>query len=113
MKARALALGVWLAFAPAFGAAGLSDEDDRLAETLMRSAKSPEDHRALAAYFGATGKAARQDANVHRQMELSYSHIGLPGQRMVEHCQRLIALDNQIAREYEALARNEAAEAEK
>jgi hypothetical protein len=113
VKARALLLGLWLAVAPALVAAALSDEHDRLAETLIKSANSPEDHRALATYFGTKAKAARQDANVHRQMELSYSHVGLPGQRMVEHCQKLIALDKQIARENEALARNHAAEAEK
>jgi len=107
-------MALWLAVAPALvAAADLSDEDDHLADMLVRSAKSPEDHRALAAYFGAKATAARQDANVHRQMELSYSHLGLPGQAMAEHCHKLIASDKQIAREYEALARSHAAEAER
>jgi hypothetical protein len=114
LKTGTLVLGLWLAAAPALAAvADLSDEDSPLAETLVRSAKSPEDHRALAAYFGAKAAAARQDANAHRQMELSYSHLGLPAQAMVEHCQKLSALDKEMAREYEALARGHAAEAEK
>jgi hypothetical protein len=114
LKTRALVLGLCLAVAPALAAvADLSDEDSPLAETLVRSAKSPEDHRALAAYFGAKAAAARQDANAHHQMELSYSHLGLPAQAMVEHCHKLSALDKKMAREYEALARGHAAEAEK
>jgi len=107
-------LGLWLAVAPALAAvADLSDKDNHLAETLVRSAKSPEDHCALAAYFGAKAAAARRSANTHRQMELSYSDLGLPAKMMVEHCHELSALDKKMAREYEALRRGHAAEAEK
>ena len=108
---RQIAIGFGLAFALAAAAESPPGEPSP-AELVERAAKSPAEHRALATYYGEKAKAARRDANVHRQMELSYSHW-FPAQKMVEHCRALIALDKQMAREYEALEREHAAEAEK
>lgn len=113
VRIRPFIIGFWLALAPALaGAAEPTIGAPSPAELVARGAKSPDEHRALAAYFGEKAKAARRDANVHHQMELSYSHW-FPAQKMAEHCRTLVTLDKQMAREYEALARAHAVEAEK
>ena len=105
MKIRLLLLGSWLTVAPALAlAADPKQEECDSMEVRVGSAKSPEEHRTLAACFSGKAKAARRDANIHHQMELSYSHF-FPAREMVKHCQELIALDKQMARAYEELAR--------
>lgn len=109
----AFALGLWLALAPVLAVATEPPgESPPAAATLAGSAKTPAEHRAVAAYFSEKASAARRDANVHHQMELSYGHW-ITAQEMVKHCRALIALDKQMAREYEALARAHTAEADK
>jgi hypothetical protein len=110
---RPFVIGIWLALAPPLAAtAEPPSGEPSPAEMVDRAAKNPDEHRALAAYFSEKAKAARRDANVHHQMELSYNHV-FPTQKMAEHCRALVALDKQMAREYEELARAHAAEAEK
>ena len=116
MKIRAFVIALWLAVAPVLATAaeptgGEPSPDEHAAELVAGSAKSPDEHRALAAYFEQKAKAAKRDANFHHQMELSYSHW-FPAQKMAEHCRALMALDKQMAREYDALARAHTAEAE-
>lgn len=112
LKALPFALALWLAVATVAPAAEPTGQGPPPAETLAGSAKTPEEHRAVAAYYERKASAARRDANVHHQMELSYSHW-ITAQEMVEHCRALIASDKQMAREYEALARAHIAEATK
>jgi hypothetical protein len=71
----------------------------RSAKTLKNTARSPRTTR--------EGQRRGATANAH-QMERSYSHW-LPAQEVVKHCRALVALDKQMAREYEALARAHAA----
>jgi hypothetical protein len=108
---RPLVIGCWLAIAPTLVAAGEPPaEEPSPAEMVDRAARDPAEHRALAAYYDERAKAARRDANLHHQLELSYSHT-FPTQSMAEHCRKLVALDKQMASEYEALSRAHAAEA--
>ncbi len=72
---------------------------------------TPEEHREVAAYFSEKASAARRDANTHHRMELSYTHW-ITSREMVEHCRKLIALDKQMAQEYQALARAHTAKAD-
>lgn len=112
MKALAFALGLLVALTPVLGgAANAADEELPLVEVLAESAKTPAEHRAVAAYFTRKASSARRNANIHHQMELSYSHW-TTGQEMVKHCRELISLDKQMAREYEALALAHAAKAD-
>ncbi len=112
VRALSFALGLWLALFPMLAAAAEPAAQETPAEAVAGSAKSPDEHRAAAAYYAEKASAARRDANVHHQMELSYSHW-ITAHAMVEHCRALIALDKQMAREFDALARAHTAEAEK
>lgn len=112
LKALPFALALCLAIAPVAAAGEHAGQEPPPAETLAGSAKTPEQHRAVAAYYEERASAARRDANVHHQMELSYSHW-ITAQEMVKHCRELVASDKRIAREYDALARAHIAAAEK
>jgi hypothetical protein len=111
-KALTLALSLCVVIAPLLGAAAeAGNEELASVEEMAGSAKTPAEHRAVAAYFTRKASSARRDANVHHQMELSYSHW-TTSQEMVKHCRELVSLDKQMAREYEALARAHTAKAD-
>lgn len=80
----------------------------------VETARTPADHAALAAYFGAEAKAARARAERHRRMADLYARYpqpsGTEGTRaslsktMPPHCNKLVASYEAAAAEYEAMA---------
>jgi hypothetical protein len=101
-----------LAFAPAaaWAQASAGGSGDLL-QVLVESASTPEQHQALARYFRAKAADARALAELHTSMSRSYQ--GKPGElrEMRKHCDEIVKLNQQLAAQYESLAKAEEAAA--
>jgi len=105
-----VAAGCLLALAPAAGwaqapAGGSGD----LLQVLVDSASTPAQHQALARYFRAKAADAKALADLHTSMSRSYS--GKPGElrNMNKHCDQIVKLNQDLAAQYESLAKAEEA----
>jgi hypothetical protein len=103
-----------LALAPAAGwaqAAGSGGAD--LLQVMVDSATTPAQHQALARYFRAKAADAKALAETHQAMSRSYS--GKPGElrNMKNHCDQIAKLNQDLAAQYESLAKAEEAAAGK
>ena len=109
-----LAAGCLLALAPAAAWAQASaGGNESLLEVLVDSASTPAQHQALARYFRAEAAKAKALAETHRAMSRSYS--GKPGEirNMNKHCDQIVKLSQDLAAQYESLAKAEEAAAGK
>jgi hypothetical protein len=107
-----LAVGCLLAMAPAAGwaqAAGGGSAD--LLQVMVDSATTPAQHQALARHFRAKAADAKALADAHQAMSRSYS--GKPGElrNMNKHCDQIVKLNQDLAAQYESLAKAEEAAA--
>jgi hypothetical protein len=69
----------------------------------VRDAKTPADHRAIAAVFEKEAKAAQQKAKQHSQLKDAYA--AKPDmQMMVSHCDTLVKHYQEIAKDLEDMA---------
>ena len=107
-----VAAGCLLALAPAAGWAQ-APASDSLLQVLVDSASTPAQHQALARYFRAEAAKAKALAETHRAMSRSYS--GKPGEirNMNKHCDQIVKLNQDLAAQYESLAKAEEAAAGK
>ena len=108
----ALSAGCWLGLAPAAGWAQMAaGGSDNLVQVLVDSANSPEEHKALARYFRSKAADAKALAAEHQAMSRSYS--GKPGElrNMNKHCDQIAKLNQDLAAQYESLAKAEEAAA--
>jgi 2-polyprenyl-6-methoxyphenol hydroxylase-like FAD-dependent oxidoreductase len=103
-----------LAWAPAaaWAQASTSGSQDLL-QVLVDSANTPAQHQALARYFRARAAEAKALAETHQAMSRSYS--GKPGEirSMNKHCDQIAKLNQELAAQYESLAKAEEAAAGK
>jgi hypothetical protein len=107
-----LVAGCLLALAPAMGwAQAPVGGDEGLLQVLVDSAKTPAEHQALARYFRAQAADAKALAETHQAMSRSYS--GKPGElrNMNKHCDQIAKLNQDLAAQYEAMAKAEEAAA--
>jgi hypothetical protein len=108
----ALMLGAALVVVPLATVAVADDE--AVVNVLIESANTPAQHQALANYFKAKAAVATREAADHRAMAKSYS-----GQKatlsaaQAEHCNKLAALSDSQAAEYEQLSATHEAAAKK
>jgi hypothetical protein len=107
-----LAAGCLLALAPAAEwaqAAGSGGAD--LLQVMVDSATTPAQHQALASYFRAKAADAKALAEAHQAMSRSYS--GKPGElrNMKKHCDEIAKLNQDLAAQYESMAKAEEAAA--
>ena len=107
-----VAAGCLLALAPAAGWAQ-TPASDSLLQVMVDSASTPEQHQALARYFRAKAADAKALAETHQAMSRSYS--GKPGEmrNMGKHCDQIAKLNQDLAAQYESLAKAEEAAAGK
>ena len=80
------------------------------ADLLQRieSARTQEDHEALAAHYDREASKARANAAVHRKMATSYQGMyagGRGGASMPAHCNAIVRSQEAIAAEYEGMAK--------
>ncbi len=107
-----LTAGSILALAPAGAWAQARDSSvQHLEHLVVESADTPAEHQALARYFRMKADDARSLAAEHRAMAKRYH--GHPGERrhMKKHCDRIATLNEELATEYESLAKGEEAAA--
>jgi hypothetical protein len=79
------------------------------ADLLQRieSARTKDDHEALAAYYDREASAARASAATHRKMATSYQGMiggGRGNVSMPAHCNAIVQAQEAVATEYEAMA---------
>lgn len=73
----------------------------------IESARSRDDHEALAAYYDREASAARASAIAHRKMATSYQGMvggGRGNANMPAHCNAIVRSREGIAAEYEGMA---------
>jgi hypothetical protein len=107
-----VAAGCLLALAPAAAWAQASASADLL-QVMVDSANTPAQHQALARYFRARAAEAKALAETHQAMSRSYS--GKPGEirNMNKHCDQIAKLNQDLAVQYDSLAKAEEAAAGK
>ena len=80
--------------------------EGNLVELLVESADTPQEHKALAAYFHDLAENRRAEAARHRSMAKYYGgQKETARQQGKEHCDRLVRLNEDEAAQYEALAK--------
>ncbi len=83
-----------------------------LEQVFIETADTPKEHEALARYFHAKAQRHRRVAAEHRAMAKSYgAHKQALRGRQRAHCDRLVALNEEIAAEFESLAKGHEEEA--
>ena len=108
---RTLMVGLAIAAAPIAGIAS-ADDDSALEQLMVESASTPAQHQALAKYYHSKAAAAKAEADNHRSMMRSYSGTSVPmAKQRAEHCNKLAALSDSEAAEYEKLAASHEAQA--
>lgn len=82
-----------------------------LEHLMVEKATTPADHQALARYYRMKAADAQSLAQEHREMAKRYH--GKPGQvrNMKQHCDKIADLNEELAAQYEALAKGEDAAA--
>lgn len=93
-----------LALSPTFAFA--DDGDAAIEQLIAKSAHTPADHTALAAYYRGKAEKARAAAAKHDAMGASYGG-GKMAQKdqMMAHCKKLADENNAMAADYDALAK--------
>jgi len=102
----ALALMVAAMVLGASPPAQAGEGEGNLVELLVESADTPQEHQALAAYFRDLAGQRRAEAARHRSMAKHYGGQKETTRRQgMEHCDRLVGLNEDEAAQYEALAK--------
>jgi hypothetical protein len=81
------------------GARVPTDDDLR---ALAAKASTPADHRALMEYFNETARRHTRTANEHQQMSMSYRGTRIPSAAV--HCDRMVTVSRDAAKEATAAA---------
>ncbi len=79
---------------------------DDVVQLLVESADTPQEHAALAKFYRSKAKEQRKEAERHRGMAKHYTGKLTTVAAMKEHCEKTAALSDQLAAEYEALAKS-------
>lgn len=88
------------------------EAEDNLVEMFAQSADTPQEHKALAAYFHELAENRRAEAARHRSMAKYYGgQKATTQQQGKQHCDRLVSLNEEEAAQYEALAKLHEAQA--
>jgi hypothetical protein len=99
-----LALALALVAAPFLAREARADGE--LEQVLVESAATPAQHAALARYYQDKGAAASKEAERHRAMGKSYGGAKVAEvSRMREHCEKLAALYEDQAKQFDMLAK--------
>lgn len=97
----------FLAFVmPAWAADEAVTADIALATSLVESADTPAEHKALAGYYQAEATRQRMMALSHRKMGDSYMRAKLhrTAEEQQHHCEKIAGLEEQISQVYERMA---------
>jgi hypothetical protein len=84
------------------GGAGAPEPTDAELSALAAKANTPSDHRALAEYFVTAARRYAADANGHAALAAAYR--GTRSAQAADHCDRLVALGRDEAKEATAAA---------
>lgn len=94
-----------IAAAPMARAGAVTDDN---VEQALASAKTAADHQALADYFKAKAATANANVALHERMIKGARLPGPARERWQEHCNRLVAAYKEQAKDYGAMAAEEA-----
>lgn len=106
MRTKATIMATALALALATLPVGISHADDGALEQLIpQLASTPEQHKAVASYYRSLAASASAEAARHRDMGNSYAQGNYTRRKiMKEHCDKLAATYNDVAKQYQDLA---------
>jgi hypothetical protein len=114
---RSLVLAVLLgalALAPGPAGAQAQEEGASLEQVVAETVDTKAGHQALANYYTEKAEGARKLAARHHSMHRAYlGGKGMNKQAFVNHCKRIAEQQEAMAKEYDALAKLHADEAEK
>jgi hypothetical protein len=96
----AAALSVSLGAVPASAA-----EEQSLVDVLVQSADAPQEHQALADHFRKRAEALRTAAERHRSMGNHYGGNEAMKRAAKRHCDEMAKLNEQLAAQYDELAK--------
>jgi hypothetical protein len=96
----AAALALTLGSTP--GAAG---DEHSLVDVLVQSADTPQEHQALADHYRKRAESLRTAAERHRSMGAHYGGNEAMRRAAKRHCDEMAKLDEQLAGQYEELAK--------
>ena len=89
-------------------------QDHTLEQLVVEMASTAAQHNAIAHHYATQAEAARGDASRHQQMARIYGGAGRAGQpQMRRHCEQLATKYEEIAAEYDQLAKLHTDEARK
>lgn len=112
MSAKLVLLAAFLTLGPI--AAASAADPEPVEALVVKLAQTPEQHRTVADYYRQRAAAERQEAARHKAMAASYAGGKLvEREQMRQHCDKLVAGHEALAKEYEALAAMHDAEAKK
>ena len=102
---KGIAVAAALVLLPVLPVGAADTSTSSLEELAAQLATTPEQHKAVAAYFRGKAAEARQEADRHRAMARSYSQGNYKRKEtMKNHCERLITNFEAMATEYDQLA---------
>jgi hypothetical protein len=79
--------------------------DAGLEQLIPQMATTPAQHKAVASYYRSEAAAASAEAERHREMGRTYSQGNYTSKKkMQEHCERLSATYDTLAKQYQDLA---------
>lgn len=100
-----IAVAAALMLLPVLPAVATDASTSSLEALAAELATTPEQHKAVAAYFRGQAAEARQEADTHRAMARNYAQGNYKRKEiMKKHCERLIANFEAMAAEYDQLA---------
>jgi len=105
MKKTMLALAI-LGLVAIMPAPRVSAADDGSLEALIpQLVTTPEGHKAVANYYRSKAAEATAEANRHREMAKNYAESNFTRKKMMqEHCDRLVAEYEALAKQYQDMA---------
>jgi len=105
MNMKRIVMAAALVLLPVLPASAAETDTSSLEELAAQLATTPEQHQVVAAYFRGKAVEARKGADTHRAMARGYTQGNYKRKEiMKDHCERLIASFEAIAKEYDELA---------
>jgi hypothetical protein len=91
-----------------------AQEDHTLEQLVIEMAQTRAEHEAIAHHYASQAETANADARRHQEMAKTYANAGRAGYpQMRGHCEQLAKKYDEIAAEYEQLAKLHTEEARK
>ena len=76
-----------------------ADDQSASLEQMLENAKTPADHKAIAAYYDREAAEAKEKAEMHRKTAERYRSFNMKPHDMVDHCDDLATSYSRVAKD--------------